>query len=154
LVLVAILGLMAVIVGAQAPVPQPEDQEIAREVVQLLEKGHMARPVIDDDIAVKWCDNFIKRLDPKKCYFLKDDVAEFKKDAKNLDDQVRDGNIEFARKVFDRFLERGDQRFKTVIELLKQKEDFTVDEMIVDDPDKLDYPVDKAEADERWRKRV
>src|SRR4051794_17150215 len=33
LVLIAILALMAVIVGAQAPVPQPEDQETAREVV-------------------------------------------------------------------------------------------------------------------------
>ena len=65
LVLIAILALMAVIVGAQAPVPQPADQETARIVVDLLERGHMARPVIDDQIAVKWCDNFIKELDPK-----------------------------------------------------------------------------------------
>ena len=30
LVLIAVLALMAVIVGAQAPVPQPEDQETAQ----------------------------------------------------------------------------------------------------------------------------
>jgi len=66
LVLVAILALMAVIVGAQAPVPQPEDQETARVVVQLLEELHMARPKIDDAIAIKWCDSFIKDLDPAK----------------------------------------------------------------------------------------
>ena len=70
LVLIAVLALMAVIVGAQAPVPQPEDQETARIVVELLEQSHMARPVIDDEIAVKWCDNFIKKLDPQKYYFL------------------------------------------------------------------------------------
>ncbi len=64
LVLIAVLALMAVIVGAQAPVPQPEDQETARIVVDLLERGHMARPAINDEIAVKWCDNFIKDLDP------------------------------------------------------------------------------------------
>ena len=128
LVLIAVLALMAVIVGAQAPVPQPEDQETAKVVVDLLERGHMARPVIDDEIAVKWCDNFIKDLDPGKYYFLKADVEEFKKEGTTLDDQIREGNIDFAKKVFDRFLQRQDERYKTSMELLKQKHDFTVDE--------------------------
>ncbi len=154
LVLIAVLALMAVIIGAQAPVPQPDDQEIAREVVELVERNHMARPVIDDDIAVKWCDNFIKDLDPQKYYFLKADVEEFKKDATKLDDQIRDGNIDFARKVFDRFVQRSDERFNTSMELLKQKFDFSKDEYLTDDPEKIDYPVNKAEADSRWRKKV
>jgi carboxyl-terminal processing protease len=154
LVLTAALALMAVIVGAQAPVPQPEEQETAKVVVDLLERGHMARPAINDEIAVKWCDNFIKDLDPGKYYFLKGDVEEFKRDGKTLDDQIRDGNIDFARKVFDRFLTRQDERYKTSMELLKQKHDFTVDEYITDDPEKIDYPVTLAEANERLRKKV
>ena len=154
LVLMSVLALMAVIVGAQAPVPQAEDQETARIVVELLEGGHMARPKIDDAIAVKWCDNFIKQLDPVKFYFLKADVDEFKKEATTLDDKIKQGNIDFARKVFDRFLVRQDERYKTLLELLKQKHDFTVDEYLSDDSDKIDYPVDKAEADERLRKKV
>ena len=140
LVLIAVLALMAVIIGAQAPVPQPDDQEIAREVVELVERNHMARPVIDDEIAVKWCDNFIKDLDPQKYYFLKADVEEFKKDATKLDDQIREGNIDFARKVFERFVQRSDERFKTAMELLDQKFDFAADEYLSDDPDKTDYP--------------
>ena len=128
LVLIAVLALMAVIVGAQAPVAQPEDQETAKVVVDLLERGHMARPVINDKISVQWCDNFIKELDPGKYYFLKADVDEFKKEEKSLDDQIRDGNIDFAKKVFARFLERQDERYKTSLELLKEKRDFTVDE--------------------------
>jgi carboxyl-terminal processing protease len=152
--LIAALFLMAAVVGAQAPVPTPEDQETARTVVDLLEQGHMARPVIDDEIAVKWCDNFIKDLDPQKYYFLKADVEEFRKQAKTLDDKIHEGNIDFARVVFDRFLQRQDQRYKTVQDLLSKKFDFTVDEFLTDDPDKLDFPVDKAEADERWRKKL
>jgi carboxyl-terminal processing protease len=154
LVLMAILALMAVIVGAQAPAPQPEDQETAKVVVELLERGHMARPAINDEIAVKWCDNFIKDLDPGKYYFLKSDVEAFKKDGKTLDDQIRDGNIDFARKVFDRYLERQDERFKTSMDLLDQKHDFTVDEYVTDDPDKIDYPATLAEANERMRKKI
>ncbi|WP_337173097.1 carboxy terminal-processing peptidase [Paludisphaera sp.] len=152
--LIGLLFLMAAIVGAQAPTPTDEEQEIARTVVALVERGHMAHPVIDDDIAVKWCDNFLKDLDPQKNYFLKADVEEFKKEATDLDDQVRRGDVSFARRVFDRFLERQDQRYKTVMDLLAKPFDFTVDEYIVDDPDLLDYPVDKAEADERWRKKL
>ena len=154
LVLIAVLALMAVIVGAQAPVPQPEDQETAREVVDLVERNHMAHPQINDEIAVKWCENFIKRLDPQKYHFLKSDVVEFRKEAKNLDDQIRAGNIDFARQVYSRFLERSDERFKTEMDLLKQKFDFTVDDSINDDFDKIDFPKDKAEADDRLRKKV
>ena len=154
LVLIAILALMAVVVGAQAPVPQPEDQETARVVVELLEQHHMARPQIDDAIAVKWCDNFIKDLDPAKYTFLKADVEEFKKEATSLDDRIRDGNIDFAKKVLERFIVRQDERFKTQMELLKDKHDFTLDEVLSDDADKLDFPADKAEADARLRKKV
>ena len=110
--------------------------------------------MIDDEIAVKWCNNFLKDLDPQKFYFLKADVEEFKEQATNLDDKIREGNIDFARRVFDRFLQRNDERYATVQELLKQKPDFTVDEYLVDDPEKIDYPVDKKEADERWRKKI
>jgi carboxyl-terminal processing protease len=154
LVLIAVLALMAVIVGAQAPVPQPEDQETAREVVDLVERNHMAHPQINDEIAVKWCDNFIKRLDPQKYHFLKSDIAEFRQEAKSLDDKIREGNIDFAHKVFDRFLERNDERFKTEWDLLEQKFDFTKDESFNDDFDKIDFPATKAEADERLRKKV
>jgi carboxyl-terminal processing protease len=154
LTLIAILALMAVVVGAQAPAPTNEDQETAKTVVDLLERQHMARPVIDDEIAVKWCNNFLKDLDPQKFYFLKADIAEFQKEATKLDDQIREGNIDFARRVFERFLQRSDERYQTVQELLKQKFDFTTDEYLTDDPDKIDYPVDKKEADERWRKKI
>jgi carboxyl-terminal processing protease len=154
LVLIAVLALMAMVVGAQAPVPLPEDQETAKLVVELLERGHMARPVINDQIAVKWCDTFLKKLDPGKYYFLRSDIQEFKQDAKNLDDQIKEGNLDFMRKVFDRFLTRQDERFRTQMQLLKQKHDFTVDESLPDEPDKLEYPLDKAEAEERLRKKV
>lgn len=154
LVLIAVLALMAVIVGAQAPAPQPEDQETAREVVELVERNHMARPQINDEIAAKWCDNYLKKLDPQKYHFLKADVEEFRKEANSLDDRIREGNIDFAHKVFDRFLQRQDERFKTEMDLLKEKFDFTKDEAIDDDFDKMDYPANKAEADERLRKKI
>src|SRR5262245_65220071 len=110
LALIAIMALIAAVVGAQSPTPQALDESTARVVVDLLEAGHMAKPRIDDETATKWCKYFIKDLDPQKYYFLKADVDEFLAQATTLDDKVKAGNIDFAQTVFERFLKRSDER--------------------------------------------
>src|SRR5262245_57783584 len=92
LTVLAILSLIAVVVGAQAPTPTDKDQDTARIVVQLLERGHMAKPKIDDATAVQWCKNFLKDLDPQKVYFEKRDVDQFMAQATTLDDKIKEGN--------------------------------------------------------------
>ena len=154
LTVLAILALISVVVGAQAPTPTQVDEATAKRVVNLLEKGHMAKPKIDDEIAVRWCKTFIKDLDPQKVYFEKPDVDEFMAQATTLDDKIKEGNLDFARQVFERYSKRADERLAAVLDLLKQKPDFTVEESIVDDPDLIDYPANGAEAKERWRKRI
>ncbi|SIN92711.1 carboxyl-terminal processing protease [Singulisphaera sp. GP187] len=154
LALIAIMGFIAAVVGAQTPTSKPLDEDTARVVVNLLELGHMAKPKIDDEIAKKWCHNFLKDLDPQKYYFLKADIDEFMAEATTLDDKIKEGNLDFPKKVFARFLERTDERLKTALEYLDQKPDFTVDEAIDDDPDLIDYPATEGEAKERWRKRI
>ena len=151
-----LLGIVALVVGAQAPspVPTPQDEKTAKKVVSLLETNHMAKPTIDDETAKKWCKTFLKDLDPQKYYFLKSDIDEFLPQATTLDDKIHDGNLDFSRVVFDRFLKRSDERLAMVRDLLKEKPDFTVEESIVDDPDVLDYPKDDAEARDRMRKRI
>ena len=152
--MVAILSLIAVVVGAQAPNPKPEDQQTAKKVVELVEANHMAKPTIDDEIAKKWCDTFLKDLDPQKNYFEQADIKEFTAQATLLDDQIREGNLDFARAVLARFVKRSDERFATVQAILKEKPDFTLDETILDDPDRYDFPANADEAKERWRKKI
>ncbi len=151
-----LLGIVALVVGAQAPAPTPtaQDEKIAKKVVALLESRHMAKPAIDDETAKKWCDTYLKDLDPQKYYFLKADVDEFLPQATTLDDKIHEGNLDFSRLVFDRFLKRSDERLAMVQEILKEKPDFTIDESIADDADKIDYPKDNAEARDRVRKRI
>lgn len=141
---------------AQEAVPTPTkyEKDTARIVAMFLEQGHLSRPKIDDDVSKKWTRNYIKALDPLKYYFIKSDVDEFLKNDTALDDAVRDGNLEFARAVFARFLTRNDERYADAKELLAGPFDFTVDESLVDDPERLDYPADRAEAKDRLRKLI
>ena len=151
-----LLGFLAFVVGAQAPTPAPtaQDEKTAKKVVALLESRHMAKPTIDDETAKKWCNTYLKDLDPQKYYFLKADIDEFLPQATTLDDKIHEGNLDFSRLVFDRFLKRSDERLAMVQEILKEKPDFAVEEVLVDDPDHIEYPVDNAEARDRMRKRI
>jgi carboxyl-terminal processing protease len=156
---VAILGTIVVtaaIIGAQAPslTPQPIDQQTAKAVVKLLERHHIAKPTLNDEIAKKWCRNFIKTLDPRKVYFDRADVDAFVAQETTLDDKIKEGDLDFPKFVFDRFLKRSDERLATAKDLLKQKPDFTLDESIVDDPDLIDFPADAKEANDRLRKQI
>ncbi len=151
---IGIFALLAVVVGAQAPKASPVEQVTAEIVVRLLERDHMARPKIDDETSKKWARNFLKDLDPQKNYFEKADVDEFLAKDTTLATQIRERNLEYPQQVFARYLERSDQRLATVKELLKHKPDFTIEEEYIDDPDKVDYPADAKEAQERWRKKI
>ncbi len=154
--LAGIAALLVVFIGAQAPALKPSeiDQVTAQLVVRTLERDHIAKPTINDDVAKVWAKNFIEDLDPSKYYFLKADVDEFMADASKLDDQVLEGDLTWSKKVFDRFLERSDERLADATEILKTKPDFTKDETIVDDPDLLDYPATAEEARDRLRRMI
>jgi carboxyl-terminal processing protease len=158
--LIALAGLIAigaVVVGAQAPddlKPSEFDQDAAKIVARLLERDHLAHPTIDDAVSEKWARNYLKMLDPLKYYFLKADVDEFLAQDKDLDDQVKKGDLSFGTEVFKRFLQRSDERLLDAREILTEKPDFDVDESMVDDPDRLDWPKDHAEAKDRLRKLI
>jgi carboxyl-terminal processing protease len=103
-------------------------------------------------MAARWMKNYLKALDPRKRYFLQSDVDEFMQQQNNLPDMVRKGDVTFAYTVFNRYLQRVDERLKDVDDLLAQPQDFTLDEQMSTDWDKLPYVKDAAEAKERWRK--
>src|SRR3954453_24010349 len=62
LALAGIMALVAVVIGAQAPSPPDIETVAAQIAVKLVERILMANPQIDDEIAEKWCRNFIKDL--------------------------------------------------------------------------------------------
>lgn len=158
--LIALAGLIAVgavVVGAQAPddlKPSEFDQQTATIVARLLERDHLAHPTLNDALAEKWARNYLKLLDPLKYYFLKEDVDEFLANDKELDDQVKKGDLAFAGTVFKRFLQRSDERLADAQEILAVKPDFDADESMVDDPERLEWPKDRAEAKDRLRKLI
>jgi carboxyl-terminal processing protease len=134
--------------------PTDDDRRIALAVAQLMRSQHMSKRPLDDEISKRFLDRFLKMLDPMKIYFVQSDVDRFKEHQTELDDSIRRGDVSFAYEVFNQYLKRVDERAKWVDEILKQKQDFTIDEELLIDADKGNYAKDDTEARDLWRKRM
>lgn len=134
--------------------PSAADRQVTLSVVQLLLRDHLLQRPLDDEISQRALQSFLKSLDPWKVYFFQSDVDEFRQYANRLDDLARRGDVSFAYKVFDRFLQRVGERVQLVDELLAADHDFTAEEQMLTDRDEARYPATAAEARDRWRKRI
>jgi carboxyl-terminal processing protease len=155
---VAVASCVAVLAGQIAsgePVgPKSEDRQITRNITGLMSREHLTRHPLDNEISNRWLTNYLKMLDPRKVFFSQADVDGFMDYRDQLDDMALKGDTTFAYQVFNKFLERIDDRVKLVNELLPMEHDFTLDEDLVTDPDQMPYAKNETEMRDRWRKRV
>ncbi|MGW8255880.1 MAG: hypothetical protein ACWGMZ_00190, partial [Thermoguttaceae bacterium] len=149
-----ILSVLGSAAWADPVGPRSIDRQITSTVVPTLLRAHLSRHPLDKEIAARWMKLFLKSLDPKKLYFYQSDVDEFTSHQNELINLIQQNNITFAYVVFQRFLQRVDERGKMIDELLAQPLDFTRDEYMITDRDMLHYPKDPSEARQRWRKRI
>ena len=136
--------------------PRVQDRQIARVVSKMVSDEHLIRgkQPLDDKISSRSLEQFIKAFDNRKLYFYQSDIDEFEKYKDKLDDMVRKGDISFAYLLFNRFIQRVDERVAVVDDLLKEDFDFTQDESLSTDWDKLPFSKDAAEAKDRWRRQL
>lgn len=152
-------ALIPIALADGPPVEQMEksrsrDETIVRVVATLMNKKHLAGHPLDDEIAGRAFDSLIRSLDPLKVYFLKSDVQEFEKSRNKIDDIAKTGKMDFAISLYKTFLKRLDERIAKAHEYIDAEQDFTIDESIVKDAKKLDFPADEAEANDRIRRQV
>jgi carboxyl-terminal processing protease len=130
------------------------DRYVTKTITALLAQQHLSNRTLDDEISIRTFQTFLKQLDPMKVYFYQSDIDEFAANRTRLDDQIRSGDISFGYKVFNRFLQRLDERVALVPKLLAENHDFSIKEELVTDPDAATYPTTPEEAEDRWRKRI
>ncbi|QDV75002.1 Tail-specific protease precursor [Planctomycetes bacterium K2D] len=148
---------VAVIVAPALARPEPPtrtDNTIVMLVRRELERKHISKHAVDDEMSARAFDAFLETLDPLKLYFYQSDIDAFAKDRDKLDDQFRQTKIDFPHEVFAVFLARVEERAATALKWVDAEHDFTVEETMVTDADTATYARTPEEADERWRKRV
>ena len=139
-----------------AEVNDPTDRNITRLTVGLLEHSQFSHHQLDDELASRFLDRYLDSLDPARLLFLQSDAQEFDVLRSRLPEMTRrEGDTSPARAIFQRSLERLDQRVAYVTNLLKSEEfDFTGHDTYSFDREKSPRPADLDAARKLWRERV
>lgn len=150
----AIAGLVAPLVWARPQNGATNERHISFLVAHLMDQDHLSDLQVNDETSERAFVKFVESLDAMKLFFLQSDIDEFAAEKFSIDDYVKKGDLRLARKIFKRFLQRVRERIAVAQQYVDAEHDFTVDETMIRDPEKMTYAKSPAEADERWRKRV
>ncbi|MFM2327107.1 MAG: hypothetical protein RIR31_1309 [Bacteroidota bacterium] len=134
--------------------PKSRYTRVLRNVGLLLEEGHYSPKVIDDNFSQTVLKKFVQDLDDDKSVFLQSDIEAFKKFDTKIDDEIHGSELQSFFIVNDLYIKRRDESFVLISDLLAKPFDFTKEETIQFDREKLSYPKSEAERKEIWRKSI
>jgi len=133
---------------------EPHFNEIARVVADNLPHAHFSRAKLDDPMAARALENYLNIIDFDHSYFMAEDIDEFESQVGELDDQLKEGHLEFAYKIFNRVKERASNRVDYVESLLGKEFDFKMQESY--QPKRKELPWARGEEawNDLWRKKI
>jgi len=133
----------------------PEKDKLLIDLITyVLEKGHYSPKDMDDAFSRNIYKNFIDDVDPLKRYFLNSDIEEFKKYETAIDDQIKIKDVTFFKLVYTRLTERINQIEKIYPRILELPFNYSIDEELNIDYDKITYPNNTKALENRWRKQL
>lgn len=135
--------------------PDEKQIEVSRQVVSLIANYNYKQVPIGDSLSRLIFDNYLKSLDDNRVYFFEKEVIEFKENRDLMDDQMVMGNLEPAYHMFNVYLERYVDRIRFMIAQLPSVAfDFTNNESLVYNREKLPFMQTQAEMDVYWLQRL
>lgn len=150
------LVMIACAIGAQQlrSGAQTTQGVTAQIVARMITQRHISHAEVDDQVSQKLFKRYLKALDPQKLYFTKNDVDSLAKYSTVLDDQIKDGDVDFAFSAFRMYQKRLKERLDYVGKLIDADHDFAAEEEMLIDADDRDWAATASEIADRWRKRV
>jgi carboxyl-terminal processing protease len=135
----------------------PETEaNIAKAVGCLLERFHYSQHDFDDEVSGKFLDRYFENLDGLHLHFLQSDIDEFSSLRTSLDDlTMRANDTSPAHKIFDRFMQRVEQRVAYAEGLLKtEKFEFKGNDRYLVNRKNAPRPKNLEEAKALWRQHL
>jgi len=141
-------------VAAPTPPPDPREAVLSEAVLQLLEKEHLLRKTIDDDVSRTAFATYLDRLDSSKLFLLRSDREALTRYSDKIDDELRAGTLALAHDGAKIFAARVAVVDTLVGELLAKPLELTNEEYVELDPKKLQPAATEQELRDRWRQRL
>lgn len=127
---------------------------ICRRFAELVSARHLLRKPLDVSVSVQAWTNYIASLDYERSFFTQGDIDSFEPWRKKMTQDLKNGDLSFAIKVYEVYKQRVKERTDYAAVLLDGEFDFSVDEDYMWKRKDAPWCKDEAELNELWRKRV
>ena len=134
--------------------PPTKYEQILKLVGEMLKQAHYSPQDINDNFSKKIFKKFITDINVEKNIFLQSDIEVLKKFETTIDDEIKGAPVEFFLAAGKSFNTRMEEVATISNEILSKPFNFSVNESVLFDADKLDYPVTVEERKDRWRKKL
>ena len=123
-------------------------------MVQLLEREHLLRKPINDELSRTAFATYLDRVDASKMFLLRKDRDALAKYTDKIDDELKSGALDLAHEGERIFIARVAVVEKLVAELLAAPLNHDDEEWIELDPKKVEVATTEQELRDRWRRRL
>ena len=134
--------------------PKPSEASVDQAVAYVLTHYHYSHAPLNEALAGKIFDEYLKELDQGHSYLLQSDIDSFDPYKTTLGQSIQDGNLKPAFAIFGVFRQRFDTRMAYALSLLAQQPDLQKDESLALDDKPKAWAADPAALDDLWRKRI
>lgn len=131
-----------------------KDKLLVELLIFVIERGHYDPASIDDNLSRGIYKDFIDALDPSRRYFIQSDIDTFSKHENLIDDQIKNKEFSFFDLAYSTYVKRMEESQKFYKDILAKPFDYTIDESINTDYDKLPFAKNESELKDRWRKQI
>lgn len=130
-----------------------KDKLLIDLITYVLEKGHYSPKQLDDAFSAEIYDRFIEGLDPLKRYFLLEDLQKFEAYKLDIDDQLKNKELEFFDLVYETLMLRINESQQLYKAVLSKPIKFKSREVTVD-YEALEFASSKKQLEERWEDQL
>jgi carboxyl-terminal processing protease len=135
--------------------PNDNDGRIAYTTAIMLTNFHYLHLPFDAQLSSKFLDSYLHTLDPQHLHFLQSDLTEFDQYRTNLNELTQQKITMPAYVIYDRFMQRLEERSAYAKELLANEAmEFDGSEIVSLNRKEAKPPKDMAEARQLWRERL
>jgi len=129
-------------------------EKILTSLTQIIKENHYDPKPINDAFSKDVFKKYIDAIDPDRNIFLLSDVKELRKFETYIDDEMNGAQLKFVPLVNSIYAKRIVEAAEIYKQILTKPFDFSVDETIVLNSDKLDFGTNEAQRKDIWRKKL
>lgn len=134
--------------------PSNPRQQLLKEVGRVLEEQHYDPKLIDDRFSRLVFARFLDQLDSDKTLFTQKDIDSLKVFENTLDNEIHGEPITFLPAVSSLYNRRLEECADIYKDILRTPFDFSENESVELDGEKIPYVKNEAERRDRWRKKL